>query len=156
MAIKTKSIKESNYKRNILEQHYGNSHRLEVDKDFVLDIIIAVCETDGMDMHVIITGIPIGDGQFERVHKVLQKSPSVYCKIYLAKIWYAIIETFHQSNATSPYELLFGVKLKTAEEFEIMRLLDQSAGVIYLKSRASLRGAALLQSERVQGENQKD
>ena len=30
LAIKTKSIKEINYKLNVLEQHYGNLHRLEV------------------------------------------------------------------------------------------------------------------------------
>ena len=161
-ALKTKSAKETVDKFKILKQHFGSPERLIVDKAFLSDVLQEFCDADGVELHAITTGMPRGNGQVERIHSVIKAiftkitvdEPNTWYK-YLTRVQHAINGSFHRSIATTPHELLFGVKLKVSEDLEIRRLLDEAAREFFIDSRAKLRAAALQQIEKVQRENRK-
>ena len=160
---KTKGVDEVIKKINILQQHYGNPSRIIADKGFKSDSFNALCEENNILCHYITTGLPRGNGQVERIHRVLKavftkystEQPRTWFK-YVTRVQQAINGTHHRSISTSPFELLFGVKLKSPEDLEIIRLLDDAARDDFVNARSALRAAAIKQIDKVQQENRRD
>ncbi|KAL7290410.1 hypothetical protein TKK_0016101 [Trichogramma kaykai] len=161
-ATKTKNSEKIIRNFKILQQHYGNPHRVIVDRGgaFASAVFKNLCKAHNIELHAVTTGVPRGNGQVERVHSVLigiftkitVDEPNTWYK-HLTRVQHAINGTYHRSIAVSPYELLFGIKLKTSQDLAISELLEKARQEDFLQSRAQFRNVAVKQIHKVQQEN---
>ena len=152
ISYKDKNAKEAIEEVSILTQHFGNPQRIIVDKGGALT----------SELHAVTTGIPRGNGQIERINRVLK---AVFTKltVYEPNTWYkhvrrvqhTINDTIQRAISTVPYELMFGTALKSPEDEEIAKLLKEARHEEFMSSRAALRDVAVRQIEKIQEENRR-
>ena len=121
----TKSTKETVDKFKILKQHYASAEHFIVDKAFLSDVLQKLCDAHGLELHTITIGMPRGNGQVEKIHSVIKAiftkitidEPNTWCK-QLTRVQHAINGLFSRSIAMTAHELMFGGKLKDADDLK--------------------------------------
>lgn len=111
---------------------------------------------------MITTGMPRRNDQGERVNGTLE---AVFSKIAIEepKKWYKFLRraqhalngTFQRSIGTSPYELLFGTKLRTQEDQHIVDMIGECQRNEFQQGREEARDCASEQIKKVQEENRR-
>ncbi|GFS55955.1 hypothetical protein TNCV_2564271 [Trichonephila clavipes] len=110
----------------------------------------------------IVTGVPRGNGQVERIHRTLIP---VLTKLSLddPTKWYRHVDrlqrilnsTVSRSTKWTPFELLTGVQMRNKEDLKIRDLLIQELQEQYLDQRESMRQDAKRNILKIQAENKK-
>lgn len=161
---KSTTAKETIDKLKLHQQTFGNPYRIITDRGaaFTSNDFTDYCKTENISHSTIVTGIPRGNGQVERIHRILISVLTKMC-IEDEKQWYkhisrvqrCINSTYQRSIGTSPYELLVGTKMKQKEDIELTNLLQEESKEIFTEKRDSMRTDAKLQILKVQEENRR-
>ncbi|XP_033222550.1 uncharacterized protein K02A2.6-like [Belonocnema kinseyi] len=141
---------------------FGHSSLIISDKGsaFTSDEFNSYCEEQGIKHLTIMTGLPWANGQVERLYRTIIPVLTKLSKDGLAK-WYRHIErlqlvlnsTFQRSIGLTPFELLFGVQMKTEGDLMLKQLLEEEIQTEFEKNREDLRKKAKAQIMKVQEEN---
>ncbi|GFV09324.1 transposon Tf2-9 polyprotein [Trichonephila clavipes] len=131
---------KSTFSRDALEKlkqqevTFGNPHRIITDKGtaFTSKEFREYCENENIQQLSITTGIPRGNGQIERIHSSLIP---ILSKLSIddASKWFKFVpavqrtlnSTISRSTQMTPFQLLTGVKMRTKQDLEILKLLEE-------------------------------
>lgn len=111
----------------------------------------------------ITTGLPRGNGQVERANRTLiplltklaaPTGENWYKHVDLAQKWLNM--TPSRSTGKSPFQLLFGVKMRSKYDLNIQQLIEEESVERFEVGRNELREEAKLQISRVQDENKRN
>ncbi|GFW34874.1 retrovirus-related Pol polyprotein from transposon 17.6 [Trichonephila clavipes] len=130
---------------------FGNPHRIITDKGttFTSTEFREYCENESIQHLSITTGIPRGKGQIERIHSSL--IPILFkLSIDDASKWYKFVpavqrtlnSTISRSTQMTPFQLLTGVKMRTKQDLEILKLLEEEIMEIFTENREKTREEA--------------
>ncbi|GFW97335.1 transposon Ty3-I Gag-Pol polyprotein [Trichonephila clavipes] len=114
-------------------------------------------------LHIsITTGLPRSNGQIEKQNSTIIALRSKL-SVDDAEKWYSHVphlqeilnSTFQRSNKMTPFELLFGTKMKSCQDIEIVELLNDEITAQFQDQRDALRQDAKKQIYEVQDENRR-
>lgn len=116
-----------------MQQHFGNPQHIITDKGIAFTssyFNFDYCATEGIEHIAITTGVPSGNGQVERINRliipVLTKlsldKPDHWYR-HVAKLQMCINSTYQRSVGMSPFEALFGVKMRQHDDIQLLSLL---------------------------------
>lgn len=161
---KSTSSAETLNKIRIHQQTFGNPRRFITDRGtaFTSHEFEDYCREENIQHIKITTGIPRGNGQVERVHRIIIPMLTKLC-IENAGVWYkhvgrvqqALNSNFQRSINTTPFNLLVGTRMRTKEDTELLQLLEEETAKQYEEARDDLRQKAKEQILAVQEENRK-
>lgn len=162
---KSTSTQEVLNKLEIHQQVFGNPIRIISDRGtaFTSNDFAQYCKEEEIEHVKITTGVPRGNGQVERVHRTII---SVLTKLSVEKptLWYKLVSrvqralnsTYHRSINSTPFQLLFGIKMKRKEDIQLLDLLMEEERHNFIDSREELRKEAKKQIFKVQEENRRN
>lgn len=162
---KTTNAKEVLDKLIVQQKSFGNPRRIVTDKGaaYTSNDFEQYCRDEGIEHVTITTGIPRGNGQVERLHQVII---SVLAKLAIndPDKWYrhvnsvqrCINNTYQRSVATTPFEVMFGVKMNHCDDADIIALIEEEAVQIFDEARDDMRQAAKRAIQRMQEENRRN
>ncbi|GFW67427.1 transposon Ty3-I Gag-Pol polyprotein [Trichonephila clavipes] len=152
---------------NVKTKHvFGNPARIITDKGSAFtssafeDITV---KSKTSLLHIsITTGLPRSNGQIEKQNSTII---AVLSKLSVddPKKWYSHVphlqeilnSTFQRSIKMTPFELLFGTKMKSCQDIEIVELLNDEITAQFQEQRDALRQDAKKQIYKVQDENRR-
>ncbi|GFX49425.1 pro-Pol polyprotein [Trichonephila clavipes] len=119
------------------------------------------CENENIQHLSITTGIPRGNGQIERIHSSLIP---ILSKLSIddASKWYKFVpavqrtlnSTISRSTQMTPFlQLLTGVKMRTKQDLEILKLLEEEIVEAFTENRRKIREEAKRNILKMQEEN---
>ncbi|KAG5895995.1 hypothetical protein JTB14_005101 [Gonioctena quinquepunctata] len=116
----------------------------------------------GIQNLTITTGVPRGNGQAERVNRIIipvliklsLEDPGRWFK-YVERVQRALNSTIQRSIGTSPFEILTGVKMGNKEGVLIKELLEEATIQKFNENREDLRSESKKQILKVQEENKR-
>lgn len=122
----------------------------------------AYCEAEDIEHVTIVTGIPRGNGQIERLNRTLiavltklsAQNPNQWFK-YIDRAQRYLNSVPTRSTGMSPFYLLFGTKIKTSEDPEIKKLLEAENAVLFQDERDDIRRKARETISKIQEENRR-
>ncbi|GFX06451.1 hypothetical protein TNCV_3016851 [Trichonephila clavipes] len=142
----------------------GNPARIITDKGsaFTSSAFEDYCKKQNI-LHIsITTGLPRSNGQIEKQNSTII---SVLSKLSVddPEKWYSHVphlqeilnSTFQRSIKRTPFELLFGAKMKSCQDIEIFELLNDEITAQFQEQRDALRQDAQKQIYKVQDENRR-
>ncbi|GFV83813.1 hypothetical protein TNCV_2555991 [Trichonephila clavipes] len=143
---------------------FGNPARIITDKGsaFTSSAFEDYCKKQNI-LHIsITTGLPRSNGQIEKKNSTII---SVLSKLSVDDLekWYSHVphlqeilnSTFQRSIKMTPFELLFGTKMKSCQDIEIVELLNDEITAQFQEQRDALRQDAKKQIYKVQDENRR-
>ena len=152
---------------NIFERQsviFGNPRRIISDRGsaFISNKFKEYCEVENINHVLITTGVPRGNGQVERLNRILIQTLSKL-SINEPDKWYKNLgnvqkflnSTPQRSIGTTPFKILLGVDMKFASDPELKRIIDEETVNIFMEERCKLREDARLNIAKVQLENKK-
>lgn len=138
---------------------FGNPQRIVSDKGpaFVANIFKDFCKANNIEHIEITTGVPRGNGQIERVNRVIlsilaklsSNEPSKWYK-HIAQVQKAINAHVHSSTKFTPFETMFGVRMRTGSITEIIKLLEEELITALQEERTKLREEARVNIQKAQ------
>ena len=162
---KTTNAAEVVQKLVIQQKSFGNPKRIISDKGaaFTSKEFKDYCASESIEHFTITTGIPRANGQVERINRTII---SVLTKLSIEKPdhWYKHVDqlqrclnsSFQRAVGMTPFEVLFGVKMKQKEDERILSLVEQEAIEMFDADRDSLRQAAKENIVKIQAENRRN
>lgn len=129
---KTTNTKEVLDKLTMMQQIFGNPRRILTDRStaFTSSDFNNYCTVEDIEHITVTTGVPRGNGQVERVNRTIIP---VLTKLSLdnADRWYRHVarlqmclnNTYQHSVDMSPFEALFGTKMKHRDDVQIISML---------------------------------
>ena len=143
---------------------FGNPARIISDRGsaFTSADFKEYCNKESIEHVLITTGVPRGNGQVERINRIIIPVLTKLCLNDSAK-WYSQVDrvqrsinsTYQRSVGMSPFELMFGIKMRHAEETKILDLIQQEAIEIFNSERNDLRNVAKENLLKIQEENRR-
>ncbi|GFX59635.1 hypothetical protein TNCV_3754001 [Trichonephila clavipes] len=143
---------------------FGNPARIITDKGsaFTSSSFEDYCKKQNI-LHIsITTGLPRSNGQIEKQNSTII---AVLSKLSVddPEKWYSHVphlqeilnSTFQRSIKMTPFELLFGTKMKSCQDIEIVELLNDEITAQFQEQRDALRQDAKKQIYKVQDENRR-
>ncbi|CAH2094786.1 unnamed protein product [Euphydryas editha] len=162
---KSTSSRETISKLQVHQQTFGNPRRIITDRGtaFTSDEFADYCREENIQHLCIVTGVPRGNGQVERIHrtiiplftKLCIEDPSAWFK-HVGKVQRALNSTYQRSINMTPFEVLIGTKMRTKEDVKIQELLQEESINQYDETREKLRIQAKEQIMKIQDENRKN
>ncbi|GFX52461.1 hypothetical protein TNCV_4324781 [Trichonephila clavipes] len=143
---------------------FGNPSRIITDKvsAFTSSAFEDYCKKQNIFHISITTGLPRSNGQIEKQNSTII---SVLSKLSVddPEKWYSHVphlqeilnSTFQRSIKMTPFELLFGTKMKSCQDIEIVELLNDEITAQFQEQRDALRQDAKKQIYKVQDENRR-
>lgn len=163
-ATKTTSSKETIKCLRIQQQTFGNTCRIITDKGtaFTSKEFNEYCEEEGIQHITITTGVPRGNGQVERINRIIipiltklsLDDPNKWWK-YVDRVQKALNSTFQRSIHATPFEILIGVQMKNKEDIRLKELIDREVIEQFNSEREELRAECKKQISKVQEENRR-
>lgn len=151
-------------KLEIQKATFGSPTRIISDKDpaFISKAFEEYCSEEKIQHVPITTGLPRANGQVERLNTIII---AVLSKLSIEnpKKWYRYVNsvqqvvnsTYQRSINTTPFELLFGTKMKLKTDVKITELLNAEIQADFINNREELRKEAKQQILKVQEKNRK-
>ncbi|GFT05327.1 retrovirus-related Pol polyprotein from transposon 297 [Trichonephila clavipes] len=143
---------------------FGNPARIITDKGsaFTSSAFEDYCKKQNI-LHIsITTGLPRSNGQIEKQNSTII---AVLSKLSVndPEKWYSHVphlqeilnSTFQRSIKMTPFELLFGTKMKSCQDIETVELLNDETTAQFQEQRDALRQDAKKQFYKVQDENRR-
>ncbi|GFU98245.1 transposon Tf2-6 polyprotein [Trichonephila clavipes] len=149
--VKSTSSRDALEKLKQQEITFGNPHRIITDKGtaFTSKEFREYCENENIQHLSITTGIPRGNGQIERINSSLIP---ILSKLSIddASKWYKFVpavqrtlnSTISRSTQMTPFQLLTGVKMRTKQDLEILKILEEEIVETFTKNREKIREEA--------------
>lgn len=144
---------------------FGNPKRIISDRGtaFTSHLFKEYCESEGIQHLLIATGVPRGNGQVERIHKIIvpmltklcYEDPNCWYK-HVERVQQAINNTPPRSTKFSPFRILTGLEMRVPDIPQIKDLLDELSVEEIDVSREEVRKEARLNIEKIQQENKKN
>lgn len=144
---------------------FGNPQRVITDRGtaFTSGQFREYCEAQGIQHLLIATGVPRGNGQVERIHRIVvpmlaklcMESPGNWYK-HVDRVQRTLNDTPPRSTHISPFRLLTGVDMRTGDCTDKKGILEELAIEEFNKERYSLREEARDNISKIQQENRKD
>lgn len=162
--VKSTTSDETVQKMRIITSIFGNPKRVITDKGtaFTGAAFTDFCKTEKIDIVHTTTGVPRGNGQIERMNRtiisVLSKLSSDNPEKWFThtqRVQQFINKTYQRSIGTTPFEILVGVPMRTKEDVEMKKLIEEEAIQAHNDDRNELRKKAKMQILRLQEENKK-
>lgn len=160
---KTTTAEETLKKLKIYTSVFGNPRRIITDrgKAFTALSFQQYCNEEKIELIQITTGIPRGNGQVERIHRIIISSLGKL-SIENPTNWYTKIEmvqralnsTHQRAIQTSPFELLIGTPMKNQLK-EVMQTIEEEIREEFKQDRDELRKQAKMTIQKIQDENRK-
>lgn len=120
--VKTTSAQEVVSKLILQESIFGNPVRVVTDKGsaFRSDLFRAYCEEKNIEVILTTTGVPRSNGQVERQNQIIKSAlikmsmgkPDEWFKC-CAKLQRAMNSSFQRAIGVTPFEVMFGIVMKT-------------------------------------------
>ncbi|GFS58946.1 hypothetical protein TNCV_68731 [Trichonephila clavipes] len=143
---------------------FGNPARIITDKGsaFTSSAFEDYCKKQNI-LHIsITTGLPRSNGQIEKQNSTIISVLSKH-SVDDPEKWYSHVphlqeilnSTFQRSIKMTPFELLFGTKMKSCQDIEIVELLNDEITAQFQEQRGALRQDAKKQIYKVQDENRR-
>ena len=161
---KTVTSKEVISKLEVQQKVFGNPEQIVSDRGsgFTSEEFKDYCEKQKIKHHKITTGLPRANGQIERLNRVIiavlskasLEEPDKWYK-YVDEVQQAINSTYQRSIATTPFELLTGVKMRSNKQQRITDLINQESIELFEEEREQIRDRAKTQLRKIQEENRK-
>ncbi|GFW85301.1 blastopia polyprotein [Trichonephila clavipes] len=160
--VKSTSSRDALEKLKQQEITFGNPHRIITDKGtaFTSKEFREYCENENIQHLSITTGIPRGNGQIERIHSSLIP---ILSKLSIddASKWYKFVpavqrtlnSTISRNTQMTPFQLLTGVKMRTKQDLEILKLLEEEIVETFTENREKIREEAKQNILKMQEEN---
>lgn len=162
--VKSTTSDETVKKLKIVTAVFGNPSQIITDKGtaFTGSDFESYCESNGIEVVHSTTGNPRGNGQVERINgiiiPVLAKlsidNPEKWFQ-HTDKVQQFLNKTYQRSIGMSPFELLFGVPMKTKDDVELKSLIEQEIIESFVDDRELLRERAKNQILAVTEENKR-
>lgn len=146
------------------QKTFGNPSRIISDKGtaFTSKEFEDYCTNERIQHVTITTGVPRGNGQVERINRIIIP---VLTKLSLENPnkWYLhvdrlqrILNSTHQRSINmTPFEILYGVKIRNKEDLLIKDLIESELIEIFSEKREELREEGKKQILKVQNQNRK-
>ncbi|CAD7013666.1 unnamed protein product [Ceratitis capitata] len=161
---KSTSAQETISRLKLQSATFGSPVHIISDRGsaFTSDDFRRYCNEENIQHSIITTGLPRANGQVERlmsiVTNVLTKlskdDPTKWYK-FVDRVQQVINSTFNRSINMTPFELLIGVKMRTADDFNIKNLIEDEIRQLHQEQRNDLRQQAKNQILKIQDENRK-
>lgn len=162
-AVKSTTANETINKLQIVTNVFGNPRRIIADKGtaFTSTAFQSFCAEENIDLIFTTTGVPRGNGQIERINRIIIAALSKISFDNPEK-WYAHVDkvqkcinsTHQRSINTTPFELMFGVPMRNMPS-EIQRIVNEEIVTEFNRERDELRTQAKQQIDKIQNENRK-
>ncbi|GFY13083.1 hypothetical protein TNCV_666451 [Trichonephila clavipes] len=143
---------------------FGSPARIITDKGsaFTSSAFEDYCKKQNILRISITTGLPRSNGQIEKQNSTIIAVLSKLSVDHPEK-WYSHVphlqeilnSTFQRSIKMTPFELLFGTKMKSCQDIEIVELLKDEITAQFQEQRDALRQDAKKQIYKVQDENRR-
>lgn len=163
-ATKSTSAEEVIKKLRIITDIFGNPRRIVCDRGaaFTSTQFNKFCEEEGIELHTIVTGVPRGNGQVERVHRIIipmltklsVAKPDEWFK-HVVPVQKCLNNSWQRAIQTTPFQLMFGVKMRTKEDEVLHELLNKEIQDKFEEERYELRQMAHEGIQKIQQENRK-
>ncbi|GFV70460.1 hypothetical protein TNCV_4798791 [Trichonephila clavipes] len=162
--VKTVSAESALEKLKQQQKTFGNPIRIISDRGsaFTSKLFNDYCDEENIQHLQIATGVPRGNGQVERIHRILIP---VLTKLSLddSTKWYKYVDRLQRilnsticcSTKWTPFELLVRTKMRNKEDILIKDLLLEEMAEELLEQREFLRNDAKNNIETLQSENRK-
>lgn len=161
---KTTNSEEVVNKLMVIAGTFGDPRRIICDRGaaFTSGHFERYCVERGIELHKIVTGIPRGNGQVERVHRIIipvltklaAGKPEEWFK-YVGKVQSNINNSWQRAIRTTPLELLVGTKMKCKDDLELAQIVQEEMQQQFLEERNTLRERAQSNIQKMQEENRK-
>ena len=120
------------------------------------------CKEKGIQQVLITTGVPRSNGQVERVNAIIS---AVFTKVaaqeplkwyqHVTRVQKALNSTYQRSIEMSPFELLFGAKMREYGDLELKQFIEDEWRNLFIEQRDELRVKAKEQIQKTQEENRR-
>lgn len=161
---KSTTTSETVSKLKIIQETFGNPKRIISDRgtSFSSKEFAEYCESEGIDHHMVTTGMPRGNGQVERTNRCIipiltkasMEDPTKWYR-HVSSLQRSLNSTYHRSISTSPFKLMFGVEMRRKEDLQMLEILEEEFVSQFMEERNESREVAKAQILRVQDENRK-
>lgn len=162
--VKSTTSKEVISKLELQKSIFGNPVQIISDKGsaFTSNEYQEYCKSEGIKSICVTTGLPRSNGQVERLNrtiipvisKLAVEDPSKWYK-HVNRVQQVLNATYHRSTKTTPFELMFGTKMRDKADLELKHLIEEEFQEQFESNREKLRQSAKEQIEKVQLENRK-
>lgn len=143
---------------------FGNPARIITDRGsaFTSHEFGDYCTKEGIQHLLIATGVPRGNGQVERIHRIVIpmltklsiENPQNWYR-HVDKVQRTINNTPSRSTGSTPFEIMTGLKMRTKDDVNIRELLEDEAICELNQERDALRDEARENILKIQQENKK-
>ncbi|XP_055632935.1 uncharacterized protein LOC129773362 [Toxorhynchites rutilus septentrionalis] len=161
---KTTTADETLKKLKLISDYFGNPRRIISDRGsaFTSGIFTKYCNDEGIELYTIVTGVPRGNGQVERVHRIIipmltklsNERPDEWFK-HVGDVQKFINNSWQRAIETTPFQLLFGVKMRTRQDEVLHAILEREMREDFERERNVLRNMAHASISKIQEENKK-
>lgn len=143
---------------------FGNPYRIVSDRGtaFTSNLFKDYCIDEKIQHLLITTGIPRGNGQVERINRVLiplltklsAPKPEEWFK-YLDVAQKYINVTLSRSTGRTPFQLMFGIRMRLKEDVQLRELIESEWARMFEDERDDIREKAREKIAEIQQENLK-
>lgn len=161
--VKTLTSNETLKKLEVVTAIFGNPRRIIADRGtaFTSNSFKEFCEQEGIELSLITTGVPRGNGQVERIHRIVIGSLAKL-SIENPERWFSFVNTvqkflnnsYQRSIQTTPFQLMFGFSMKNQLN-EITNTIEEEVRREFDSDREQLRRSAAESILKVQTENKR-
>ena len=140
---------------------FGNPRRIISDRGTAFRSMEfkSYCEDEGIMHTTIVTGVPRGNGQVERLNRTLIP---ILTKLAAPTPgdWHKFVDKAQQyissrRTGVSPFTLLFGTRMKLKEDPKIFEIIEEEQATLFLEKRDALGDRAKESIAGIQAENKK-
>ncbi|XP_029178223.1 uncharacterized protein K02A2.6-like [Nylanderia fulva] len=160
----TKSTTTTEVLNHLMEQSaiFGNPRRIVSDQGtaFTSHDFESYCKDEGIEHIAIVTGVPRGNGQIERLNRTLIP---LLTKLSIphSTQWYKFVTRAQQylnqmpsrSTGKTPFDLLFGTRMRLKEDPQIKEILEAENVNSFQEKRDQIREEARDAILKMQAEN---
>lgn len=141
---------------------FGNPHTIIADKGgaFKSNKLEGYCKDNNINLHLITTGVPRGNGQIERLNRIVipiltklsNDDPEKWYR-HTTQLQSVMNSTTTRSTGKTPFEMLFGVKMRTNDDQLLASQLEEALQNDFIERRQEMRNAAKQNIAKLQNEN---
>jgi len=143
---------------------FGNPRRIISDQGaaFTSEDFKSYCKDEEIEHSLIVTGVPRGNGQVERINRILI-SLLTKLSMLLPDRWHKFVARAQQyinhvpsrSTGMAPFYLLFGTRARLRDDPQIKEILEAENAIVFQEERDHLREGARKAISKIQAENKK-
>lgn len=155
---KTMNAREAVTKLAIQQAAFGNPQRIISDRGtaFTSGDFKEYCASENIEHIKITTGVPRGNGQIERINRIViaLEHPDKWYR-HVDQVQICLNSTYQRSIGMTPFEVMFGVKMRRKEDPQILELIERESAELFENDREELRNIAKTNLVKIQEENRR-